>query len=75
MLTRAFAHGTNCNKMILLLIYYYLFPYRQGHIPNVKNSWIEFTLENWLIRGERPRAYKHILSLYLIYVKNYNNNK
>jgi len=34
-------------------------------IPNVTNSWVELTLENWLARGGCPKAYKHMVKLIL----------
>ena len=34
-------------------------------IPNVTNSWVELTLENWLVRRGCPRAYKHMVKLIL----------
>jgi len=34
-------------------------------IPNVKNSWVELTLENQLAKGGCPRAYKHKVKLIL----------
>ena len=31
----------------------------------VRNSWVELTLENWLVRGGYLRAYKHMVKLIL----------